>query len=95
MKLYIDTTDNCKTIVTLDEFRLEKVTDFRKSQQLLTLIEQILKEKKKTLKEIDEIQVNLGPGSFTGIRVGLSVANALSWFLKIPVNGQMKDEEKS
>lgn len=95
MKLYLDTTDSQKTIVTLDEFQLEKVADFRKSQQVLILIDQILKEKKKTLKEINEIQVNLGPGSFTGIRVGLSVANTLAWLLKIPVNGQTKDEEKS
>jgi tRNA threonylcarbamoyladenosine biosynthesis protein TsaB len=38
--------------------------------------------------QIKEIEVNLGPGSFTGLRVGVSVANALAWTLKVPVNGK-------
>ncbi|KPJ70104.1 hypothetical protein AMJ51_02590, partial [Microgenomates bacterium DG_75] len=52
------------------------------------LIDQVLKEEKKSLKSLTEIEVNLGPGSFTGLRVGVSVANALAWALKIPINGK-------
>ena len=37
---------------------------------------------------IDAIEVNAGPGSFTGLRVGASIANALSFALGIPVNGK-------
>lgn len=86
--LYIDTRDNTKTIVRLNNFRLEKPTGVTKSQQVLNLIDQILKKHKKSLKDITEIKVNLGPGSFTGLRVGLSVANALAWALKISINGR-------
>jgi tRNA threonylcarbamoyladenosine biosynthesis protein TsaB len=88
MKLLIDTTDSKKTIVGLDDQHWEFKTKKQKSQQLLTLIDQVLKKKKKSLKDITEIEINLGPGSFTGLRVGVSVANALSWTLKIPINGQ-------
>lgn len=88
MKLYIDTSDNTKTIVGLDKDRLEKRTGVDKSQQVLTLINQILEEHKKTLKDITEIKVETGPGSFTGLKVGVAVANALAWALKIPVNGK-------
>jgi len=88
MELYIDTRDNSKTIVGLNSFRLEKPTGPAKSQQVLNLIDRILKKHKKTLKDITEIKVNLGPGSFTGLRVGVSVANTLAWALKIPVNGK-------
>jgi len=99
--LYIDTRDNTKTIVGLDKNRLEKPTGVDKSQQVLTLINQILKKHlprrkagKKTLKDISEIKVETGPGSFTGLRVGVAVANALAWTLKIPVNGKKIVEPK-
>jgi tRNA threonylcarbamoyladenosine biosynthesis protein TsaB len=88
MKLYIDTSDNKKTIVGLDDFRLERPTGADKSQQVLILINQILKNHQKTFNDLTEIEVNTGPGSFTGLRVGVAVANALGWVLKIPVNGQ-------
>ncbi len=88
MKLYIDTSDNQKTIVALDNDRLEKPTGIDKSQQVLILIDELLKKHKKTLKDLTEIEVKTGPGSFTGLRVGLAVANALGWALKIPVNGK-------
>lgn len=88
MTLYIDTSDNQKTIVGLDDKRLEKPTGADKSQQVLGLINEILKMNKKTLKDITEIEVEAGPGSFTGLRVGVAVANGLAWTLKVPVNGQ-------
>ena len=36
-------------------------------------------------KDIDKIFAVNGPGSFTGIRVGLTVAKTMAWSLKIPV----------
>jgi len=88
MKLFIDTADSDKTIIGLGNQRWEFKTKKHKSQKLLELIDQALKKQKKRLKNITEIEVNLGPGSFTGLRVGISVANALGWALKIPINGK-------
>lgn len=88
MKLHIDTSDNQKTIVGLDSDRLEKPTAEDKSQQVLILIDELLKKHGKTLKDLTEIEVNIGPGSFTGLRVGVAVANTLGWTLGIPVNGK-------
>ena len=90
MKLYIDTSDNQKTIVGLDDKRLEKPTRKDKSQPALLLINQILKKNKKKISEITEIEVNLGPGSFTGLKIGVAIANTLGFALDIPVNGQRK-----
>ena len=59
-----------------------------KSQKLLPEIDKLLKKKKKTVRDISEIEVNTGPGSFTGLRVGVSVANTLGWVLGITVNGK-------
>ena len=52
------------------------------------ILSEYSKKKARTIKDITEIEVNLGPGSFTGLRVGGSVANALGWLLGIPVNGK-------
>lgn len=59
----------------------------QKAQVVLPLIERLLKKHKLALQDIDGIEVKPGPGSFTGVRVGVSVANALSFALGIPVNG--------
>lgn len=39
-------------------------------------------------KMLKGVEVEKGQGSFTGIRVGVAVANALGWSLNIPVNGK-------
>lgn len=53
----------------------------------LFYIDQFLKKNKVGLKDLKAIAVFRGPGSFTGLRVGISVANTLAWVLKIPVIG--------
>lgn len=45
-----------------------------------------------TLQDLEKIGVYLGPGSFTGLRIGISVANALSYGLDIPVVGGIESE---
>ncbi|MBN1622519.1 MAG: tRNA (adenosine(37)-N6)-threonylcarbamoyltransferase complex dimerization subunit type 1 TsaB [Endomicrobiales bacterium] len=57
------------------------------SEKLLPAIDKVLKRSKRKLKQIDKIAVSTGPGSFTGIRVGLSCVKTLSQHLKIPVVG--------
>lgn len=48
-------------------------------------IEELLQSKGKTLHDIQGIVCFKGPGSFTGLRIGLTVANALAYALRIPV----------
>jgi len=86
--LYLDTSDSNQIVIGLNEKRWQFVTKQHKSQELLTLINQILKKTGTLINQITEIKVNPGPGSFTGLKVGVSVANALGWALKIPINGQ-------
>lgn len=88
MKLSIDTSDNKKTVVCLDDFCQEYVSENYRSQNLLIHIDELLKKQKKVLSDVSQIEVNLGPGSFTGLRIGAAVANTLGWVLKVPVNGK-------
>lgn len=59
------------------------------SQVLLDLITKILSQAKLKPGQLDSIEVSTGPGSFTGLRVGVSVAQALGYALGIKVNGQI------
>lgn len=90
MILHIDTSKREEVVVGLEingKVR-KKIVKNVQSQNVLILIDKLLKEKKFKLKDIKEIEVKTGPGSFTGLRVGISVANALGFALKIPVNGK-------
>lgn len=92
MILYINTKDQKEISVALKK-NGEVVESMSKeneygSQVLLPLIDKILKTNKLKLQGMNGIEVETGPGSFTGIRVGVSVANALGYSLGIPVNGK-------
>ena len=55
-------------------------------------IQQLLEAQHMHLSDIKGIVVFEGPGSFTGLRIGISVANALSYGLKIPVIGTQTED---
>ena len=63
----------------------EQVSPRHHSLYLLPLIENILKENNCTPQDINEIIVINGPGSFTGVRLGVTVAKTLAYTLKIPI----------
>lgn len=92
MKLKLDSTDSKNiTVQLLDGNKVvSKLTENQKvgSQVLLPMIDKILKKNKLTPSQIKSIEVNPGPGSFTGTRVGTSIANALGFALNVPVNGK-------
>ncbi len=92
MTLFIDTSNAEKIIVGLNDQRFESEARKDTSQKLLSFIEEILKKNNIQFKDLKSIEVNIGPGSFTGLRVGVSIANTIGWVFDIPVNG--KDVKK-
>ena len=89
--LYIDTSNNKKTIIKISGAVTDMVENEvapRSSQAVLPLIEEILEKNNLSLADISEIHVHTGPGSFTGLRVGIAVAQALSFAKKISINGK-------
>lgn len=90
-RLIIDTTEPSETTIKLQlDKRIDEITEgnIPKSQKTLILIDKILKKNKINPTDIDEIEVNTGPGSFTGTRVGVAIANALGFGLDVKVNGK-------
>jgi tRNA threonylcarbamoyladenosine biosynthesis protein TsaB len=58
---------------------------------LLGYLDKVLKERGKTWTDISAIGVLQGPGSFTGIRIGLTVMNTIADSQKIPIVGARGD----
>jgi len=55
------------------------------SEKLQTLIQQVLKEAGAGMGDIDAVAVSIGPGSFTGLRIGLSTAKGLCFSIGKPL----------
>jgi tRNA threonylcarbamoyladenosine biosynthesis protein TsaB len=89
--LSINTGDQDKAEVTLrigkSKFSKKAKRKLR-SQVVLTLIDKLLRENNIKISEISEIEVYEGPGSFTGLRVGIAIANTIAQALDIKINGK-------
>ncbi len=48
-------------------------------------ISEVLKANQKTLNDLEAVACYAGPGSFTGLRIGLTTANALAYALELPI----------
>ncbi|HSX39868.1 MAG TPA: hypothetical protein VLI92_04750 [Candidatus Saccharimonadales bacterium] len=76
-KIYIDTTDRYKKFVKLFDGEKE-VAEKSGDIDVVSAIQQLLTENNLTPDQV-EYDVNKGPGSFTGIKMGVTVANVLNW----------------
>lgn len=64
------------------------VTDTRQHvEQLAVLIDQVLASADVTVAELDAVCVGLGPGPFTGLRVGIAAAQVLAGVRRLPLHG--------
>ncbi len=57
------------------------------AETLHVKINEVLAEASNNIADIEGVVVYKGPGSFTGLRIGVSVANALAYSLAVPVIG--------
>lgn len=87
--LYIDTSSSYlyAGIVSDDKLLCEVKKEFGHSlsEEALPNIARLFAEKKLAAKDIDKILVVNGPGSFTGIRIGITIAKVYAWSLNIPI----------
>lgn len=84
MKLYLDTS-NPTTIIRLDDTEYQWDSGRDLAEQLHAYLRDRLAEHSKTWQDLESITFMSGPGSFTGLRIGASVVNALAHELGIPL----------
>ncbi len=87
--LFLDTSSSYINIavvinnVIVTQFSIKNNTKL--SENIFIYIEDVLYKSNIKMNEIDKIYIVNGPGSFTGIRVGLTIAKVAAWTLNIPI----------
>lgn len=88
--LALDTsTEACSVALALDGqiLALDEVCQQQHSKRILPMVQQLLADAGVSLHQLDGIIFGRGPGSFTGVRIGVSVAQGLAFGADLPVFG--------
>lgn len=89
--LAIDTSNKIMGVAILKNKQIigEMITNLDKNQtsRIMPAIDNLMREVNIRPKELDQIVVAKGPGSYTGVRIGLTTAKTMAWSLNIPVIG--------
>ena len=96
--LAVDTsTENCSVAIRWqDNFFSEAIESPREhSQRLLPFVEQMLQQAETELSQLDGLVVGVGPGSFTGVRIGVSMAQGLAFSCLLYTSPSPRDRQKS
>ena len=87
--LWIDTHDiSLEILLFKDEVLLDKITrneSLNHSTICIPTLVELLERNKLTVHDINDIIVVNGPGSFTGVRIGVTIAKTLAYTLNIPI----------
>ncbi|RXJ01327.1 tRNA (adenosine(37)-N6)-threonylcarbamoyltransferase complex dimerization subunit type 1 TsaB [Anaerobacillus alkaliphilus] len=89
--LAIDTSTFVMGVALLDEDKVlgEVITNLKENHsiRLMPAVEKLMKDAGVHPKELHKIVVAHGPGSYTGVRIGVTTAKTLAWTLGIPLIG--------
>ncbi|WP_042454589.1 tRNA (adenosine(37)-N6)-threonylcarbamoyltransferase complex dimerization subunit type 1 TsaB [Neobacillus dielmonensis] len=89
--LAIDTSNNPLGVALLEEDRVlgEYITNLKKNHsiRIMPAIETLMKECERVPADLTKIVTAKGPGSYTGVRIGVTIAKTLAWTLNIPLVG--------
>lgn len=86
--LFIDThSENVTIIYKCDSevFTITKSSNRSHSEIAVPVLEEVLKKANITADELDQIIVVNGPGSFTGVRIGVTIAKTIGYSKRIPI----------
>jgi len=91
MLLALDTSSDYVSIALFQDQQLlahvHQPMTSGQAETIFTLLQKLLKKIKFSPKDISSVAVAVGPGSFTGVRIGLATARAFALALNIPVIG--------
>ena len=89
ISLFLDTCSQIIRIGILFDNELVDYLEFQNdnklSEKLLPAIKKIIDKNSYKIKDLNRIYISVGPGSFTGIRIGVTVAKVMAWSLNIDI----------
>lgn len=87
--LYIETaTDVCSVALSKDNQIVglkEEAGGNNHAKNLLPFVDEVLKQAGVRMSEVNGVAVSIGPGSYTGLRIGVSTAKGIAYTAGIPV----------
>lgn len=87
--LAVDSSSECASVAIVDDNRLlgEIIYNYKKQHSIIMMdmIDTVLKNTSMTIKDIDGFVVSKGPGSFTGLRIGMASVKGLAHGTKKPM----------
>lgn len=87
--LGIDTSTSVASVAIMEDDKLigEMTLNDKKthSQKLMLLIEELMKQTNHQFSDLDAIAIGIGPGSFTGLRIGVTTAKGLAHGANLPL----------
>lgn len=86
--LALDTATEACSVALLHQNQIARINELSPrthTQRILPMVDDLLKQANITLKSVDYLAFGRGPGSFTGVRVGVSVAQGLALGAELPV----------
>jgi tRNA threonylcarbamoyladenosine biosynthesis protein TsaB len=82
-------TTNCSVSIAKDgnllAIKEHNTPNYSHSEQLHVFIQEVLKKASFTMNDLDAVAVSKGPGSYTGLRIGVSAAKGLCFALDVPL----------
>lgn len=91
LTIAIDTSNTTLSIALVEDNQILceiiETTKNDHSRRLMPAIDRMFKQTQRFPKDLDLISVAMGPGSYTGVRIGVTVAKTLAWTLKKPLVG--------
>lgn len=89
ISLFLDTCSQIIRIGILFDNKLIDYLEFQNdnklSEKLLPAIKKIIDKNNYKVNDLNRIYISVGPGSFTGIRIGVTVAKVMAWSLNIDI----------
>jgi tRNA threonylcarbamoyladenosine biosynthesis protein TsaB len=89
--LSIETSTSICSVAIHERGELRTVAEIKEpgahAEKLLDLVDAVMKQAELRMSDLDAVAVSQGPGSYTGLRIGVSTAKGIAYALEIPLIG--------